>query len=413
MIGRILPYALLVSCLGLVAYAQSGSRQRESAAARGGPRQGVPSRSSSAEDIAPIEPLRPVRQEPRRSVARVTQGTNRLPTDQGQVWRDYDISTYVQRVASTQAPEQALVDWILRETGYEVWHGETVCLLNADSKALHVYHTPEVHAQVAEIVDRFVASGAESNVFGLHVVTLGNPNWRTKALPVLKPLSVTTQGLQAWLLAKEDAALMLADWRRRSDFVEHSAPQLLVANGQSAVVAATRPRTYFRDVVLRPDVFPGFDRELAQFEEGFSLEFNPLEGLDGKSVEAVLQCQVDQVERLVGVMLDVPTPLAPRQRTEIQVPQVAHFRVHERFSWPSDRVLLISLGIVAMPQPQNAGGLQIPLISGPDRAELLVLLDARGPVSAAPIVAGPPGAPQPAPVPAVGQRPSRYSNGRY
>ena len=30
---------------------------------------------------------------------------------------------------STSRPEQAIIDWILRDTGYEIWHSEPVCLL--------------------------------------------------------------------------------------------------------------------------------------------------------------------------------------------------------------------------------------------------------------------------------------------
>ena len=79
-----------------------------------------------------------------------------LPADGGQVWREYDISSYAMRVSSTERPEQALVDWILRETGYEAWHGETVSILSASPRKIRVYHTPEIQAVVAEIVDRFV-----------------------------------------------------------------------------------------------------------------------------------------------------------------------------------------------------------------------------------------------------------------
>ena len=35
------------------------------------------------------------------------------------VWREYDITPYTLRVTSTNRPEQAIIDWILRETGYE------------------------------------------------------------------------------------------------------------------------------------------------------------------------------------------------------------------------------------------------------------------------------------------------------
>ena len=54
-----------------------------------------------------------------------------------------------------RAPQRA-IHRILRETGYEAWHGTPVGLLSAECKVLRVYHTPQMQSVVAEIVDRFV-----------------------------------------------------------------------------------------------------------------------------------------------------------------------------------------------------------------------------------------------------------------
>ena len=323
--------------------------------------------------------MRPVNRN-RSPIAKVTSGPGTLPNDAGQVWKDYDISPYTTRVTSTNRPEQAIVDWILRETGYEAWHGETVGVLSADARTLRVYHTPEVQAVVGEMVDRFVNSEAESHGFNLRILSVGNPNWRTKAQRVLRPVQAQSQGVQAWLLAKEDAALLVADISRRNDFREYGAPQLLVNNGQSTVVSATRPRTYVRDVIYRGDVWPGFEPQMAQLEEGFSLEFSPLVSIDGQMIDAVVKCNVDQLEKMIPVNLDVPTSNAPRQRTKVEVPQMIGCRLHERFRFPADQVLLISLGVVATPTPTPPGGLTqgIPLISSNNRADLLVLVESKG-----------------------------------
>ena len=188
----------------------------------------------------------------RGPIARVTRGNGTLPNDAGQEWRDYDISPYTARVTSTNQPEQAIRDWILRETGYEAWHGDVIALLCANRRTLSVYHTPEMHAVVQEMVDRFVNTEAESYAFGMRVITLDSPNWRTKAHAMLRPVAAQTPGVQAWLMAKEDAALLLNDLARRSDFQEHSTPHLVVNNGQSTVVAKTRARNYVRDVLTAP-----------------------------------------------------------------------------------------------------------------------------------------------------------------
>ncbi|MEX2119764.1 MAG: hypothetical protein WD847_09230 [Pirellulales bacterium] len=327
-----------------------------------------------------IEPLAPIANSPRRPIALVTQGPGTLPNEAGQLWRNYDISPYTLRVTSTNRPEQAIVDWILRETGYEAWHGEPLGLLSATERTLRVYHTPEMHALVSEVVDRFVDTQAESHAFGLRVVTVGHPNWRAKAQSVLHPVQVQTQGIQAWLVQKEDAALMLAELRKRMDFREHSSPHLLVNNGQSTTVSATRPRAYTRDVALRPEVWPAFEPQLAQFDEGFSLELSPLLSLDGGTIDAVIKCNIDQLEKLVPVMIEVPTPVAPRQRTQIEVPQVTHCRLHERFRWPVDQVLVVGLGVVATPVPAEPAGLlgSLPLLNSPPRADLLVFIESKG-----------------------------------
>ena len=70
-------------------------------------------------------------------------------------------------------------------------------------RTLRVYHTPQIQAVVGEMVDRFVNSEAESHAFGLRVLTVGSPNWRSKAHPVLHPVPAQSQGVQAWLLPRK------------------------------------------------------------------------------------------------------------------------------------------------------------------------------------------------------------------
>lgn len=340
--------------------------------------------------IAGAQPLQPVGTAPRQPIAKVTKGPGTLPNDAQQEWRDYDISPYTARVTSTARPEQAIVDWILRETGYEAWHSEPLGLLSANRRLLRVYHTPAMQAVVGDMVDRFVNSEAESQAFSLRVVTVDSPNWRSKSQRMLRPVTAQSQGVQAWLLAKEDAALLIADLRRRTDYREHSSPHMLVNNGQATVVSALRPRNYVRDAVVRSDAWPGFEPQNATIDEGFSLEFSPLLSLDGRTIDAIVKCNVDLVEKMIPVMLDVPTAVAPRQRTKVEVPQITSSRLHERFRWPTDQVLLISLGVVAAPAP-NAGNPLAALAATPTRSDLLVLIEGRGKVGVPPTALGPAG----------------------
>jgi hypothetical protein len=357
--------------------------------------------------LAPIHDLKPITRSPTKRVTQISAGPASLPDDQGQVWREYNISPYTLRVTSTNRPEQAIVDWILRETGYEAWHSEPLGILSANNRSLKVYHTPEMQHLIADVVDRFVNSEAESQAFSLRVITVGSPNWRSTGQKVLKPVATQTQGVQAWLVAKEDAALLMADLRKRTDFREHSSPHLLVNNGQPATVSATRPRSYIRDVQLRPEAWPGFQQDTGQFDEGFTLEFNPLLSLDGRSVDAVIKCNIDQLEKLVPVTVDAPTAVAPRQKAKVEVPQATHYRLHERFRWPTDQILLIDLGVVPPPSPVDPNPLNgLPLVGAPARADLLVIIEAKGRATAA---AASPVAPPPA-VPAA--QANRY-RGRY
>jgi len=318
-----------------------------------------------------------------RRLAAVGSGTGTLPNGEGQVWREYDISPYTLRVTTTQRPELAVVDWILRETGYEAWHGDPLGVLSATQRTLRVYHTPGMQATVAELVDRFVATEAETTAFGLRVVTVDNPNWRTKAQPLMRPIDVQTPGTQAWMLAREDAAVLLEELRRRTDFREHSSPHLLVNNGQSTLVSAMQTRHYAKDVVRNRGAWPGFEISTGRVDEGFTLEFSPLLSADRQLIDAVIRCQIDQVEKMVPVVVDVPTPAAPRQRTKVEVPQMTHFRFEERFRWPTDQVLLVGMGMVALPMPVDAKpktllpGVPLPLPKRPPRADLLVFVEAK------------------------------------
>ena len=329
--------------------------------------------------------LPPATDPPSKSAARAASGPDALPNKHGQIWREYDISPYTTRVTATKRPELAIIDWILRKTGYEAWHGEPLGILSATERKLRVYHTPEMQTVVTDLVDRFVRSEAQTSKFSLRVVTVGHPNWRSRAQRVLHPMPVQTAGVSAWLLQKEDAAILLSAIRRRSDFREHSSPHLLVNNGQSTVVSSMRGRSYVRNAAMRRDVWPGFQTESAEVDEGYMLEFSPLLTADGRTIDAAIKCHVDQVEKMIPVMMEVSTAAAPRQRTKIEVPQMTHFRFHERFQWPVDKVLLISMGMVASPTAGEAKplvpGLPLPIGSSPPRSDLLVFVESEGKVA--------------------------------
>ena len=325
--------------------------------------------------------LRPIAKPASEPIARVTKGIGTLPNAHGQVWRDYDITPYTNRTSSVERPQQAIVDWVLRETGHEAWHSDAVAVLSANDSRLRVYHKPAIQDVVSRTVDRFVNRRTESHAFSFRVATLTNPNWRTKAHKLLEPISAETQGVEAWLISKENASLLLASLQRRSDYREYSSPQMIVQNGQASNMTVTQPRSYIRGIQHNAAVWPGFEQKLGKIDEGYSLNFSPLLSVDGKTVDAIVKYQIGQVEKLVNVAVEVPNAVAPRQKAEIQVPQISSWKLHERVTWPVDKVLLISGGIVAKPVAAQEGSLRIPLVSSPPRADCLVFIESKGEVA--------------------------------
>lgn len=320
-----------------------------------------------------------------------------LPREAGQVWQEYDLSNYTLRVTTTARPEQAVVDWILRETGYEMWHGQPLGILSATPRKLRVYHTPEVQEVVSQIVKRFTGPAAESRTFSFRAVTVNQPNWRVKAQAVLNPVQTQTAGIQAWVLRREDASLLSSELQRRSDFREHSSPYLTVPNGQSTVIANQQPRSYVRNVAYQTGAWTGYRQDSAQINEGFSFEFSPLLDADGQTIDAVIKCSITKVDKMLPVGLNLPSTAASSGSATVEVPQLSQFSLHERFRWPTDQVLLIDLGMVAIPNT-NAGQLipGIPLLSsGSDRVNLLVFIESRTGTSqptTAPVTASAPAA---------------------
>ncbi len=306
-------------------------------------------------------------------------GLPNLPSDDGQTWREYDISGFTQLDPSADRPEQTIVDWILRETGTDVWFREPLGVLSAGRNTIRVYHNGELQAKVAEVVDRFVNAEAIKQAFSVKMVTIASPNWRARAMNRLVPVAVQTPGVEAWLMSREDAAVVYDEMRRRTDFREYSSPNLLVRNGQTHEINRHNPLAYVRAMRAVPTVPGGYQIEMGQVEEGFSLALSPLLASDRQTIDAVIRLESTQVEKLNNLSVPTPTLANAKQTSQIQVPQTSSWRLHERFHWPSDNVLLISCGVVSSPGPDRASGLSLSrLTSGPPRADALIFVETKG-----------------------------------
>ncbi len=270
----------------------------------------------------------------------------------------------------------------MRETGTNVWFTEPLGILCANKSTLRVYHTPEMQRLVLDIVDRFVSSQAASQAITIRLVNIGSPNWRTTAMSLLQPIEVKTPGVEAWLISKENAAILFAQLRKRTDYREQSSPAVPIHNGQSHTVTRRTPRNFVRSVRMRPDVWPGHELVTGQLQEGYSLLVSPLMSLDGNTIDAVIKCEVDQIEKLLPVSVDIPSAAGGAQRVQIQVPQVVSWRLHERFRWPVNQVLMLGCGVVASPTQERMGPLGLPLpplpLTGSGRADALLLIESNG-----------------------------------
>ncbi len=317
------------------------------------------------------------------AITRVTKGVDSLPNSAGQVWREYDISPYTYSITNSTRPQQALIDWILLETGQELWFNEPLGILSASKEKLRVYHTPQVQLQVQNIVDRFVYGRGRNEVIGMKLVTINNPTWRTIAYNRMQPIAVKAAGVEGWLISKENAAILINELSRRNDFQLHNGGDVIVHDGQKYNLASRRPIQFFQSLkwVNAGNVVYA-EPVTTQFNEGYSIEFSSLSSIDGRSCEAVIQCEIDQIEKLQKVNVNVPTSTGQMQSVDLQIPQMVSWNVHERFRWPSDQVLLLSCGVVATPGPKTNNLLDINgLLNGSRRrADALLFIEYKGPV---------------------------------
>jgi hypothetical protein len=320
-------------------------------------------------------------------VTRVTRTFEKLPNSAGQVWREYDITPYTSELVDNDRPQQAVLDWILKETGTKLWFNEPFGILSADEKKVMVYHTPEIHRAVRAIIDRFNRTRAQSQVFEVNLVTVKNPNWRSQAYPILQPVEVRSPGIEAWLISKENAAILQGQLARRADFKRHSGGRVASPDGQTFVLEKSRPVSFIQALEWIPNQVPNYRPKTKTINEGYRLGLSCLTSLDNRTIEAIIDCDVDQVEKLTPVKVDLPARGGVLEQLDLNIPQLVSWRVNERVRWPSDQVLLLSCGIVASPEADGevprAGGLNnvFAKLRPEKRSDALLFIEFRGPQS--------------------------------
>ncbi len=317
---------------------------------------------------------------PPPEITRVSQSFESLPNSAGQVWREYDIQPYTSQITGETNPQKAIVDAILRQTGREMWFHEPFGILNANREKLFVYHTPEIHNQIRPILDRFMNGRGQPQAIELGLYTVGNPNWRVVALPMMQPIQLASPGVEAWVASKENAARIISQVSSRNDFRSHASGRAIAHDGQEFTLSRRTPEQFVRTIQWTPGQGAGYQPVLTQFNEGYDVGLSMLTTLDGQSIEAFIHCNVDQIEKRTTVQIPVQDPSGVSNRINLQIPQIVSWRLEERVKWPVDHVLIVSCGVVAMPAAENVnrplGGLLEP---GHNRADALLFIDYRGP----------------------------------
>ncbi|QEG20338.1 hypothetical protein [Mariniblastus fucicola] len=325
--------------------------------------------------------------EDRPGVTRVTRTFEKLPNAAGQVWREYDITPYTSELPNIERPEQAVIDWIVKETGTRLWFSEPMGVLSADRKRVIVYHTPEIQSVVKSILDRFNRTRAQAQVFEINLVTVDKPNWRATAYPMLQPVEVRSPGIEAWLVSKENAAILQSQLARRADFKRHSGGRVAGPDGQTFVLEKSTPVSFVQALQWTPNQIPNYQPKTETINEGYRLALSCLTSLDNRTIEAIIDCDVDQVEKLTPVKVDVPAPGGALTQLDLNVPELISWRLNERVRWPSDQVLMLSCGIVASPEAKQdlpRGAFQmLSRFQSSKRTNALLFIEFRGPQSGA------------------------------
>lgn len=304
-----------------------------------------------------------------------------LPRDANQIYVEYNLAPYTQYLKTVDGPEVAVLDWILRETGgNDVWFRKPFGFMSAGRSKISVYHTPEIQKLVKGMVERFVQGPTDAQMLRLRLMTVANPNWRSRALPLIQDFAVKSPGVQGWLVTKENAAVLTSLLRARTDSKELQNLSLPIHNGQIERLEQTKRRNYVKTIRQATTVWPPYEPEIGELKEGYELQISPLLDSNGM-IDCVVKASIDQVDRLVPVGVELPLPNGQAHRTRIEVPQVVSWRLDERFRWDQKMVLVLSCGVIASPDRSSSSPLlNLDRLVGntPGRADALLFIEYAG-----------------------------------
>lgn len=306
---------------------------------------------------------------------RVSGQTVNISSAHGQIWKQYDISRYTSRFPNMSRPESAVTDWILMETGFEVWHSEIPAMLNVTHDAVNVYHTPEIQVRVESVIQRFVNVEPMVHQFRVYVLTVNAPYWRQKLGNMLTPIPSYSMGSQAWTVAPEEMKELIQILEKTPGFVNHLSDVKLIPNGQRFSANLVRTRRYTRNVFIQPEAGGSPSPEEVLMDDGFSFELMPLVTVDGTMVDAQVKLQVNHLDRFLPLNV-VPPGGMSRTAERVEVPLVGQFRFRERYQWNTEKALLISPGLTP-PLTSTGADASLSLLNSTQRVETLILIEYR------------------------------------
>jgi hypothetical protein len=294
-----------------------------------------------------------------------------------QIWREYNLAPYTARLASVARPEQAVIDWTVKRTGTETWNGEDVSVLSATRARLRVFHRPDVQAQVAEIVERFIRPAQTQVSMRVQIVTTTDLDWRSGLAHLLIPAALGPDGQQAWVIPHEDVSLLRERLRRDNQAATLAQQHILATNGRPATIETTQAVNYIAGLELESGLYLAYQPAIARLNEGVKLSLDPLWTADGAAVDVTFRLSSRVVSRLHNARAVAPLSTG-NQNTVVQVPEVSGTWFEGTILWPHSQMLLLSGGVQTGHTVARRG--KFGLSSPPH--ELLVLIELDPPLSA-------------------------------
>lgn len=244
-----------------------------------------------------------------------------------QEWREYDITAYTAKFPPSARAEDAVRQWILRETGEGSWHGIDVASLTVSPSRIRVYHGPQTQEQVARLLGRFLYYVPGQFRSRVRIWSVKDSDWRSRSAVALQSVGKGPAAGKVWLISPADANVLAEHLSHRNNGTVLAEPEFLVANGQTAQVRWSEDNTSGSAAT-----------DGASVDEGITLRFSPLIAEDAVSltvdIDAVARRRQEKGVKRIGHYGPTPAIVpvdAAETKTQVQL--------------PPGRVVLLSLGL--------------------------------------------------------------------